>query len=245
MKQKLVPLLGIAFVVALISTGVFYGLFVGKGQSAPAAGFVPSVVVATHSLERGSVIQAADIKAVSWTGPEAPKGSFTTPEQVFGLTVLEAVSASSPVMETMISSNRAVPAGMRAVSIHVTDSSGVVAMLHPGYKVDVQLLLPSEGGRGEVNLRTALQNVEVLTVSPADAGKPVVNLLVSPEDSEMLGLADSSARVRLVLRNPGDQGRVTPSLLSSSSLLKSPAGPASRPPQPVNNPKISSLLPAK
>jgi pilus assembly protein CpaB len=245
MKQKLPPLLGIAFVVALISTGVFYGLFVGKVQNAPPAGSVPSVVVATRSLERGSVIQPADLKAVSWTSPEAPKGSFTTPEQVSGLTVIEAIGANSPVTETMISSNRAVPTGMRAVSIHVTDSSGVVAMLHPGYKVDVQLLVAPEGGRGEMSLRTALQNVEVLTVSPTDAGKPVVNLLVSPEDAELLGLADSTARVRLVLRNPADQGRLAQSLLPASSLLRSSGGSASRPPQVVNNPKISSLLPAK
>ena len=37
MKKNLVPLLGIAFVVAIISTGIFYGLFVGKLKSATIA----------------------------------------------------------------------------------------------------------------------------------------------------------------------------------------------------------------
>ena len=35
MKNKLVPLLGIAFVVAVVATGIFYGLFVSKMRNAP------------------------------------------------------------------------------------------------------------------------------------------------------------------------------------------------------------------
>src|SRR4051794_36049837 len=133
MKQKLAPLLGIAFVVALISTGVFYGLFVGKAQSS-----VPdlphfTVVLANRALARGTVIQAADVKTASWSGAEAPKGSFTTPDHVVGITVLDPISANDPVTETKLASHKSIPNGMRAVSIHVTDSSGVVAMLHPGY----------------------------------------------------------------------------------------------------------------
>jgi hypothetical protein len=41
MKKNLVPLLGIAFVVAIVSTGIFYGLFVGRLKTAAVAG--PSV----------------------------------------------------------------------------------------------------------------------------------------------------------------------------------------------------------
>ena len=243
MKQKLVPLLGIAFVVALISTGVFYGLFVGKAQSAPADQQRFSVVVASHPLARGAVIQAADIKAISWAGGEAPKGSFSTPDQVAGVTVLDPIGTNDPVVESRIASHRAIPNGMRAVSIHVTDSSGVVALLHPGYKVDVQVL--SDASHGEITLRTALQNIEVLTVSPPDGGKPVVNLVVSPDDAELLGLADSAAKVRLVLRNPSDGSRRPPSVLPASSLFRQSSGAPARAVPPVSDPKISALLPLR
>jgi pilus assembly protein CpaB len=242
MKQKIVPLLGIAFVVALISTGVFYGLFVGKSQSSSAALSQFSVVVATHPLARGAVIQPADVKSILWPGSEAPKGSFTTPDQLSGVTVLDPINANDPVVVSQIASHRSVPNGMRVVSIHVTDSSGVVAMLHPGYKVDVQLV--SDPGHGAVSLQTALQGVEVLTVSTADAGKPVVNVVVTPQDAELLGLADSTVRIRLVLRNPSDDGRVQQSLIPASSLFKQPSTTAPRRANPVTNPKISVLLPA-
>ena len=243
MKQKLVPLLGIAFVVALISTGVFYGLLAGKTQASPTDLPRFSVVVANRALARGEVIQPADIKAISWAGAEAPKGSFTTPDQVSGVTVLDPIAANAPVVESLIASHRAIPNGMRAVSIHVTDSSGVVAMLHPGYKVDVQVL--SDISKGEISLRTALQNVEVLTVSPLDAGKPVVTVVVSPEDAELLGLADSTSRVRLVLRNPSDQGRSPQSTIPVSNLFKQTPSAAPRQVKPAGDPKISALLPSR
>lgn len=243
MKQKLVPLLGIAFVVALISTGVFYGLFVGKAQSAPSDQQRFSVVVANHPLERGAVIQAADIKAIAWAGGEAPKGSFPTPDQLAGVTVLDPIGANEPILESRIASHRAIPSGMRAVSIHVTDSSGVVGLLHPGYKVDVQVL--STASHGEITLRTALQNIEVLTVSPPDGGKPVVNLVVSPDDAELLGLADSTAKVRLVLRNPSDESRRPQSVLPASTLFRQSSGPRGRAVPPISDPKISTLLPRR
>jgi Flp pilus assembly protein CpaB len=243
MKQKLVPLLGIAFVVALISTGVFYGLFVGKTQNSPAAESRFPLVVASRALARGTVIQAADIKVIPWAGAEPPKGFFNIPDQVAGVTVLDPIGPNEPIVESHIASQKAIPTGMRAVSIHVTDSSGVVSMLHPGNKVDVQLL--SEANRGDVSLRTALQNIEVLTVSPVDAGKPVVNLVVTPDDAELLGLADSTGRVRLVLRNPSDEGRRPQAVLPASSLFRQSSGPPPRAVAPVSNPKISTLLPAK
>ncbi len=243
MKQKLVPLLGIAFVVALISTGVFYGLFVGKAQSAQSDQPRSSVVVANHALARGAVIQPADIKVISWSNGDVPKGSFSTAEQLAGVTVLDPIAVNDPVVESRIESHRAIPSGMRAVSIHVTDSSGVVALLHPGHKVDVQVL--SDASHGEISLRTALQNIEVLTVSAPEGGKPVVNLVVSPDDAELLGLADSAAKVRLVLRNPSDEGRRPQTTLPASSLFRQTSAPAARAVPPIVDPKISRLLPLR
>src|SRR5258708_3112581 len=219
MKNKLVPLLGIAFVVALVATGIFYGLFVSKMRNAPNPRY--SVVVAARALPRGTVLQPSGLKVAGVEAVEAPKGAYTSVDQVAGLTVLDAVKENDPVVDSRISSHRSVPIGMRAISVHVTDSSGVVAMLQPGYKVDVQVV--TAGARGELNLRTVLQNIEVLTTSPADNGRPRVNLLVAPEDADLLGLADSSARVRIALRNPGDSARPNQVIILVANLLQRPA----------------------
>ena len=69
MKKNLVPLLGIAFVVAIISTGIFYGLFVGRLKSATIAPG-QTIVVAAASLDRGAVVKPGDVKLAAWGAPE-------------------------------------------------------------------------------------------------------------------------------------------------------------------------------
>src|SRR5882724_3410438 len=97
MKKNLVPLLGIAFVVAIISTGIFYGLFVGKLKSAsmPAG---PSIVVAARNLDRGASLQAADVKLATWGMPAAPPGALTAVKQVDGLTLIAPVQENDPLL---------------------------------------------------------------------------------------------------------------------------------------------------
>jgi Flp pilus assembly protein CpaB len=85
------------------------------------------------------------------------------------------------------------------MSIHVSDSSGVVRMLRTGFRVDVQMVSVRQG---EPELRTVVENVEVLDVPAPDGGRAVVNLLVTPHEGNALALADSLARIRLLLRNP-------------------------------------------
>jgi Flp pilus assembly protein CpaB len=208
MKKNLVPLLVIAFVVAIISTGIFYGLFVARlrsGSSSPGK----SVVVAARNLDRGTVLQAEDVKLATWG--DVPPGAFTTVSQVAGFTLVAPLLENGPVLQSWIASHTSgagaglgIKPGMRAISIHATDSSGIVTLLKPGYKVDVQLVST------QAELRTILQNIEVLAVNAAGDGhgaSPVITLLVDPEGADMAGLGDSTAHLRLTLRNPLDDSK--------------------------------------
>lgn len=232
MKKNLVPLLGIAFVVAIATTGIFYGLFVNRlGASTPA-----QVVVAAKTLKAGTTLTAEHLKAVSWNG-SAPAGSFTSPEQVVGRTVARAVSEGEPVSTAAFGANGAsggVAPHMRAVSTHVTDSVGVLEMLQVGDHVDVQVIATRDHGDAEI--RTILQNKAVLAVHSAAeptshgaAAVPVVTLLVDKNEAEALALADSTSRVRLVLRNPSDQDRLGQAGLSLGVLMRQGAPKESAP----------------
>jgi pilus assembly protein CpaB len=210
MKRNLVPLLVIAFVVAIISTGIFYGLFVARLRSA-AASPGKSIVVAARNLDRGTVLQTADVKLIGWGYADAPQGAFTAADAVAGLTVVAPLQENEPILPSRVASRTSgagaglgIAPGMRAISIHATDSSGIVAMLRSGYKVDVQLV------SNQAELRTILQNVEVLSVSATGdgrSGNPVITLLVDPEGADMAGLGDSTAHLRLALRNPLDDSK--------------------------------------
>ncbi len=230
-KRKLLPLLGIAFAVAVVATGIFYGLIAGKLKKASSAGPQRAVVVAARNLEPGAVVTKADTRLVSWSGAEAPKGAFTSVEQVVGLTAWHQVQENEPLIRTRLASREGgggaaagVPEGMRAVSIHVPDSPGVVRLLQPGSKIDIQVVRTRGARSGEADLRTVLEAVPVLAVSPEGGGRnspgPVLTVLARPHEAEMLGVADAAARLQVVLRNPLDQERTTSAGVDLISLFQ-------------------------
>jgi Flp pilus assembly protein CpaB len=242
-KNNMLKLLGIAFVVAILSTGIFYGLFVNRLSSSTGNG--KTVVVAAHALKSGAVIAAADVKTIQWPGAQAPKGTFERPEEVIGKTVFDAIGDEELVSEIHIASAKSgggsgVPEGMRAVTVHVTDSSGVIAMLRTGQKVDVQVVLGKSGA--ETTVRTALEDLQVLGVNPTGEGTsqgtilPSVTLLAGPAQADVLAAADSGARVRLTLRNPLDDQMRTNAPVTLGAVVHSSVtvgGPAAAPAKPA------------
>jgi pilus assembly protein CpaB len=230
MKQNnLAKLIGIALVVAIIATGVFYGLFVGKLSSSTGNGKM--VVVASRPIPAGTVLAEKDLQSIPWSGEQTPSGAFEAAPQVLGHTVLEPLAQGEPVLASRLASSgqgggTGVPAGMRAVSVHVSDSSGVLALLAPGQKVDVQVLLTRKTAGAEPELRTILEGIPVLAVNPqlepSSQGwnLPAVTLLTNPAEADVLALADSGARVRLALRNPLDSATRPRAALTMDALLR-------------------------
>jgi Flp pilus assembly protein CpaB len=218
MKKNMFPLLGIAFVVAIVSTGVFYGLFAGKLRSSVPPGSGQTVVVATRNLERGTLLQPADVTAATVHNQIAIKGTYAKVDQVAGQKLIEAVQKGEPVTERSLALKAAtgIPNGMRAISIRVTDSVGLAPSIKAGTKVDLQAFF---GHEGLVELRTILQDVEVLGVQPpvVENGPAIVTVLARPQDADQIALADSGAHIRVTLRNPEDSniGPSRPVLLSS------------------------------
>jgi Flp pilus assembly protein CpaB len=178
MKKNLVPLIGIAFVVAVISTAILYGLI---------------------SSQASGPVQAKTDGVAS--APQDPK--------------------------VLLASSSEVPVGMRAVSVQVADSSGVLALLKPGHRVDIQAVYNRGGLPVESELKTVLQNIEVLKVNPqpeASPGRhalPVVTFLTGPADADILALADSTARIRLALRHPEDPDKSIRNTLALAQLVRS------------------------
>ncbi|HEY3439149.1 MAG TPA: Flp pilus assembly protein CpaB [Paludibaculum sp.] len=209
MKRNLMPLLGVAFVAAIVATGIFYGLLIPKLRGTASADTPRTVVVSTKALDRGAVLRAEDVRVVEWDAAAMPPHSVPGMEQAVGLTLLEPVSANQPITEPLMArrgaaggASLAIPSGKRAVSIHPVESSGVVALMRSGSRIDIQVLQPS--GQGLV-LRRLLEDVEVLSVAGVENPKPVVTLLVAPPDADRLSLADASMQLRLILRNPNDR----------------------------------------
>jgi pilus assembly protein CpaB len=214
MKRNMVPLLGIAFVVAIISTGIFYGLFAGKLRS---SSDIPghSVVVAARDLDRGTVLQGSDLRISE--APGILSGSFSKLDDAVGATLLTPLKTNEPLLAERVASRISgtngstsgmVPSGMRAISIRVSESDGLLNLLRPGARVDLQAV--SDRDTNKIELRNVLQNVEVLGVTPQEpnnrASGAIVTILTKAQDADVVALADAGGKMRVTLRNPFDQG---------------------------------------
>lgn len=229
-KNNMGKLLGVALVVAIMCTGLFYMMFAMKANSQTGT----PMVVAARALNAGTVLKAEDLKTINWPVSQLPPGAHRNPQEVIGNTVFDPMASEEPVLNARLATSQSgggsgVPVGMRAVSVHLTDSTGVLALLHSGQKVDVQVVV----GRGtkfdEVEVRTALENLTVLSVNPlpeqGSQGQnlPVVTLLAKPAEVDVLAAADSGGRVRLALRNPLDTDTHKRGPVSLGSVIRGSA----------------------
>jgi pilus assembly protein CpaB len=245
MKKNVVPLLAIAFLVAAISTGVFYGLFASRlGASSPD---LPqhSLVVAAHDLERGTVLKREDLRIAEIRLKTPLKGSFDSPDKLVGATLLDPLQENEPLTTSRLAlkdsssgGGNGVPSGMRAISVHVYESTGIVGLLRHGSKVDIQAVAERNGSFA---LSTVLQDVEVLSVSAAaeqGLGRPsaaIVTVLTRPADSDIVALADSGTHLRVALRNPLDNRTEPRKALSVPDLYRASDTTRRAPPKAQNS----------
>src|SRR5579884_3716309 len=246
-KNDLLKSLGIGLIVAMIATGIFYGLLVGKLSSKPAN--MNTLVVAAKALKGGTILQSSDLKTIPWPS-ELPKGAYGSVDQVVGSTVFDSIAEDEPVTAWRLANQQnaggaGVPSGMRAVSVHVTDSSGVLALLRSGQTVDVQVVLNRGDKNASLEERTAIEDLTVLAVratpEPTSQGLslPAVTLLAKPAEADILAAADSGARVRLALRNPLDQSTRPRAPLTLDSVMHADA-----PVRTVSAPERGGTAPA-
>lgn len=219
MKRNLMPLLGVAFVAALVATGFFYGLLIPRLRGGGETVEAKSAVVAKRALNRGAQITVEDLERAAVEPTKMPKDPVRSMEAALGLTLLEPAGPGQPLSLSMMTRRgetggpaMAIPSGMRAVTIHPAASGGVVSMLSAGGRIDVQVL---DRGMSGIKLRRMMENVEVLSVSP---NRSDVTLLVKPEEADRLSLADAAMSIRIVLRNPFDKATGGPKVLEAAAL---------------------------
>ena len=187
-------------------------------------------MVAAKALKVGTQIQIADLKTIPWPAEQLPQGFYGVTDQVVGTTVFDPIGEGEPVVASRLASANSgggagVPTGMRAVSVHVTDSSGVLALLRAGQNVDAQVVVHQKEN-ADTEVRTALEDLTVLSVQPQSelssqgANLPVVTLLSKPAEADVLAAADSGARVRLTLRNPLDNSTRTRAPLTLDAVMR-------------------------
>lgn len=184
------------------------------------------VVVAKENLPAGSTIDIAMLETMEWPIAYLPEGTFSEADPLDQRVPRRAIMAGEPVLSaallppgTLAGLPALIESDSRAMSVEVDAVVGVAGFVKPGTHVDVLATMRLQGeNRRAVNYaRTILQNVKVLAIDQTledltDAQAELVNVVtlqVSPSEAQLLSFASANGKLKLALRNPGDDGRAS------------------------------------
>lgn len=235
-KKKIILLVG-ALIIALGTAFLARSLFVGA--SAPqAVADVASVevedgqrvLVANRALPVGTIITPDSFSFQPWPEELIQQAYFleetTAGEKLLGTVVRNAITAGQPVTQGSLVKPgdrgflaAALGAGMRAVTVPVSERTGVAGFVFPGDRIDLVLTQSVKGDDGP-DLKaseTIIRNLRVLATGQrtnsqdADGNQVVskfntVTLEVTPKIGEKIAVAQTIGVLSLSLRSIADNG---------------------------------------
>jgi len=235
MDVKKVALLVAALVIAVVTAVMAKNMFTGAGANsaaaAPAVPLGPKVLVARKALPVGTLIDAESLAYQAWPQELVQNAYYTEgspgsdPAKLIGTVVRNPITAGQPVTKgSLVGPNdrgflaAALGPGMRAVTVPVSNTSGVAGFIFPGDRVDMVLTQVVTGGGDGPPLKvseTIVRNLRVLAtdqrIDSKDAeGKIEVKTFASvtfeatPRIAEKVAVAQSMGTLSLALRSIAD-----------------------------------------
>ena len=231
-RKKLVLLLGalvIAIGTALAARSMFAGAAAPQAQAAPVEPQGPKVLVAKRALPLGTIITADAVGYQLWPKEMVQDAYFVDGEadmkKLLGTVVRYQITAGQPVTQGALVAPgdsgflaAALGPGMRAVTVPVSEKTGVGGFVFPGDHVDMMLTQSISGADGPpLNATETIQrNLRVLatdqktTTKTTEDGKTIVQafrtvtLEATPKIAEKIAVAQTVGTLSLSLRSLAD-----------------------------------------
>ncbi len=221
----LVGALLIAVVTALFARSMFASdaAPISSAKAAPMEAVGPQVLVAKRALSAGTILSADMVTFQPWPKTMVESAYFlkdgTDLAKLPGQVVRVEVAAGQPVTQGSLvgPSERgflaaSLGAGMRAISISVTENTAVGGFVFPGDRVDLMLTQEVTGeGQSLRVTETIARNVRVLAVDQTvDSTKKepkvvrTVTLEVTPKLAEKIAVSQTVGSLALSLRSLAD-----------------------------------------
>lgn len=219
-------LFGIAVVLSAVLAVLVY-----RYLSTPIQG--QAVMVAKTNIPPKTVITESMVKEISVPKDYIQPNAIQEKTKVIGAVAKELIVAEGQITARQLALSGkpagftgVIPAGKRAMTLAVTDESGVAGFTKPGDYVDVIVTL-NQQLVGESSSKIILRNIQVLAanreteedtnaaVSNVKSSNPAktttVTLAVDPMEALQLAMSDDIGKVRLMLRPymPTDDTNIT------------------------------------
>jgi pilus assembly protein CpaB len=234
-RQKMVLVFIAAWISAALLTWFLYAT-----TKAPHSEKMVAITAAARDMPAGTRLQKADLKTVRVPEKDVPRAAILDQKLAIDRPLLFPVGANEAIISNKVASAagaEGLPAlievGKRAVSVPITDASGVAGMIQPRAHVDVLFTKP--GSVSEAVTTTILEDVVVLAMgrttevanssaaaAVSTAARPTTQaatLLVTPEQARKLELAKNQGKISLALRNPLDHSSAKDQSATTSDQL--------------------------
>ena len=231
-RQRILLLFGAAWVSAALLSW-----FLWAKTRAPQQENRVRIAVASRDMPLGTLLRKGDVRFIAVAQQDVPKGAVFQENNALTRALLYPVTTGEPLTITKLAAPGStegvastIDPGYRAVSVPISDTTGVAGLVQPNSRVDVLFTRP--GSMAEAITSTILENVKVLSigkltqagqtaVDAKGAPKPatVATLVVTPEMAQKLELAKNEGKISLALRNPLDQtGAANPGPITTEVL---------------------------
>ncbi len=227
----LVGALVIAVVTAIMAKNMFTGAGAEQANAAPVVPAGPKVLVARKALPVGTIIDAESLAFQAWPKELVQNAYYTEGapgadiSKLLGTVVRNPITAGQPLTKgALVGPNdrgflaAALGPGMRAVTVPVSNTSGVAGFIFPGDRVDMVLTQDVTGGGEGPPLKvseTIIRNLRVLATdqridSKNEEGKTevktfaTVTLEATPRIAEKIAVAQAMGTLSLSLRSIAD-----------------------------------------
>ena len=209
------------------------------------------ILVSGLTLERGDLLTEEAFQAVDWPVDHIPQGAITEISAILSEEggypyALGVMVPGEPLLKDKLSHTAVrdtlaalIEPGYRAVSVEVSDASGVAGFVLPDHRVDVNVFTERRNpstGEAIYEVKGLLENIRVLAVDQSfqenlEGAAPArtITLQVTPEQSKKLGLAGQTAEIGLVLRPEEETTLETPKPKPKPAIVRAPTRPKSRP----------------
>ena len=244
-RKKLVLLLGaliIAIGTAIAARSMFAGGAAPDAEAAQVTG--PRVLVAKRALTAGTIITADALGFQPWPKELVQDAYFIDGEadmnKLLGTVVRFPITAGEPVTQGSLVAPgdrgflaAALGAGMRAVTVPVSATTGVSGFIVPGDRVDLvlsQQIPAKDDGEPLRAAETIVRNLRVLATDQTtekttdENGKTVVNqfstvtLEATPKIAEKISVAQTFGTISLALRSISDSPAELDRAIASGSI---------------------------
>ncbi len=222
----------LAMLLGLLAVAVAYVFLSGQREKIPDVPKTVELPVPIADIPARTDLRTDMFEQKSFETKKVPKGTISTAESLHGRLSLKTLKQGKVVAAkavTMRSTSLAlaygIPEQYRAITVPVTDVTGVANFIKPGDRIDLLAIFTAEGGVASV-VKTVLQDIEVLAVNAVttppevkseggeeEKAKPksrrgqegrTITIAVTPRDAQIVALSHHAGKILMTLRRTGD-----------------------------------------